>query len=118
MKAKNMIALILLTLSISAIFGCVIEVSRPENKLDITIIFLEEEIREYIQKARAGGADLDRLYWEIVLEPVQRELTARDSIIKVENFQKPITNIDALEQAIEVLSADDVTGIVETALRN
>ena len=116
MKAKSLIALILITLYIFSICGCVIEVSRPENKRDLTIIFLEKEIREYIRKARAGEGDQETLYKEIVLEPVQRELTARNSSLKIENYQKPIIKLDELEQAIGLLSANNVTGIVEAAL--
>ncbi len=114
---KKLIALVSLAFMLLAFAGCVIQVSQPEPELELTVIFLDEEIREYIQRARAGEGDLDTLYWEIVLEPVQRELTARNSSIKIEKYQQPIYNFDELEQAIELLSASNVAGIVTDALK-
>lgn len=117
MKRIKTIAFLCLFLTAFTNAGCFIPYVEPAVEVALQIVFPDQEIREYIRRARAGEGDLDTLYREIVLEPVQRELSARNSSIKIENYQQPIENLGELEQAIELLSAGNVAGIVNDALK-
>lgn len=115
MKGKIILALVLVVYLAFSAAGCVIE-RVSEREPEFSVVFCEEQLREYIRRARADEDNWDTLYREIVLEPIQQELRDRDSIINLDNYHQPIPNLNALEDAIDLFMAMDITGVVEDAL--
>lgn len=106
-----LISLVLLTT------GCIIEVSSPQqSEPSTTVIFMETELRQYIERARGNEADLDSLYSEIVLKPVQQRLDSSNSSLKVQDYQRPIYDLVELELALDLLESADVVSLVQAAL--
>ncbi|WMM24467.1 DUF2268 domain-containing putative Zn-dependent protease [Tissierella sp. MB52-C2] len=118
MKKKRFIALIFSIISIFAMVGCEKETSSIETESKFNIVFPEEEIREYIEKARENEEDIDKLYEEIIYEPIRvgfREGTSYtdDHIPRV---QYSIKNLDKLENQLEIFIESDIVQIAKEAL--
>lgn len=120
MKGKSFIALLLAVITF-LLPGCVIEFtddSGPPSQPDpeYRIVFPVRNFQNYIELARANAGDLDTLYWENVLGPIQWELDQTESTIDITKYHQTIRNLDELEKALNQLSAANVAGIVEAAL--
>ena len=118
MKKKRFMALIFLIISIFAMVGCEKETSSIEAESKFNIVFPEKEIREYIEKARENEEDIDKLYEEIIYEPMRvgfREGTSyTDSHIP--RVQHSIKNLDKLEKQLEIFIEADIVKIAKKAL--
>ncbi len=120
MKGKKSLVLLVLVVFTIHISGCVIQLadpgSQPQPGPKLQVVFPEKNLRDYIRLARQGATDLDSLYWENVLGPIQMQLDQANSSIQIEDYHQTIYNLDELEFALDQLKDVDVTRIVKTAL--
>lgn len=118
MKKKRFMAVIFLIISIFAMIGCEKETSSIETESKFNIIFPEEEIRKYIEKARENEEDIDKLYEEIIYEPIRvgfREGTSYTDA-HIPRVQYSIKNLDKLEKQLEIFIESDIVKIAKEAL--
>ena len=122
MKSKRIMALLLTVAIICVIVGCEkessnVEISKSETKPEFKVVLVDKEVREYIKSARENKGDLDKLYREIVCEPIWNE-TGRDedSFGWTIYYFNTIRKLDLLENEMDILVNEDVVSMVEDAL--
>ncbi|WMM24461.1 DUF2268 domain-containing putative Zn-dependent protease [Tissierella sp. MB52-C2] len=119
MNKKSIIVLLLLIIVIFTTIGCEKETSKVETESKFNIIFPEEELREYIRKAKENEEEIDELYKEIVYEPIRSELTKDTEYPDYEfpNIQYTIKNLDKLEKSLEIFCIEkDIICFAENVL--
>ena len=122
MKAKRIMALLLTVAIICVIVGCEkecsnVEISKSETKPEFKVVLVDKEVREYIKSARENKGDLDKLYREIVCEPIWNEIGRdEDSFGWTIYYFNTIRKLDLLENEMDILVNEDVVSMVEDAL--
>lgn len=95
-----------------------VDTPKSYTKPKFNVVFVDKEMREYIEKARNNEGNMDKLYKEIVLEPISYE--AGMSIKHLPDWAsthfKVIKDLDGLENEINILAKEDAVGIVEGIL--
>ena len=122
MKRKRIIAILLIVVMTCAIVGCEkqtseLETSKEDNKPEFKIVLVDKEIKEYIEKARNNEKEMDKLYREIVCEPIWKEIgMGEESFGLLIFYFKTIKRLDLLEKEMDILVNKDVVSIVESIL--
>lgn len=90
-------------------------VSKPKFK----VVLIDKEIKKYIKKARENIHDIDKLYKEIVFDPIWKNFASKGSYSSLVSplIKMPIKEIDLLEKEIDLLINENVVQIVENALK-
>lgn len=122
MKFNRFISLLLIVIITCVTVGCEkesseIETSKQEAKPEFKVVLVDEEVREYITSARENKGDLDKLYREIVCEPIWNEI-GRDegSFGWTIYYFNTIRKLDLLENEMDILVKEDVVSMVEDTL--
>lgn len=122
MKRKRIIVLLLIIVITCSIVGCEkqnskLETSKEDNKPELKAKLVDKEIKEYIEKARNNEKDMDKLYREIVCEPIWKEVHRNEYSFGWASFYfNTIRKLDLLENEIDILVKEDVVNIVEDIL--
>lgn len=115
---KRIIMLLLFVIIIGMLVGCEKETSKLEDKPKFNVFFVDEQLKEYIEKVEKNEAeDIDKLYKKIVYDPIKKFASNSEYSGLVNYYVKrPDMNFSILKSKIDILNRENVIGIVEDAL--